>query len=544
MSESPSATTSTTPRQSVPIDYDVVIVGAGFAGMYQLHRLRQLGLSCRVFETGDGVGGTWYWNRYPGARCDVESIHYSYSFDKDLEQEWTWPERYSAQPDILEYAEHVADRFDLRRDITFSTRVESLDYDDHTNRWTATTDAGESVTSRFVITAVGCLSTSQVPHFEGLDSFKGQTYHTGRWPHEPVDLGGLRVGVIGTGSSGIQTITAIAPVVGDLTVFQRTANFSVPSRNRPFTDDEIAEVKKNYPQIRELNRQSKIGFIPKGTGQATSEFSPQEIEKIYQQRWDDGGQLTGAFTDVLTSEASNELAAEFVRSRIRDLVDDPETADLLSPTTHPIGTKRLCVDTGYFQVYNRDNVHLIDINSAPIERITSEGLIAGGEQYDLDVIIFATGFDAMTGPLNSITITAGGKSLKDKWTAGPRTYLGLMSEGFPNLFMITAPGSPSVLTNMIVSIEQHVDLIADTIMHVREQEHSRIEPVREAEDKWVQSINDDAAGSLMIRANSWYMGANVPGKPRIFMPYIGGAGTYRQVCDQVVADGYAGFAVS
>ena len=542
MSAPASATESVSHRQ---IDHDVVIIGAGFAGMYQLHRLRGLGLNCRVFETGSGIGGTWYWNRYPGARCDVESIHYSYSFDKDLEQEWTWPERYSAQPDILEYAEHVADRFDLRRDITFNTRVTALDYDDHANRWTVTTDTGEQVTAQFVITAVGCLSTSQTPHFEGVETFTGQTYHTGHWPHEPVDLSGKRVGVIGTGSSGIQTITAIAPIVGDLTVFQRTANFSVPSRNRPLTPSEIAEVKDHYPQIRDLNRQSKIGFITKGTtGKPTTEFSELEIEKILQQRWDEGGQLTGAFTDLLVSAEANEIAAEFARSRIRDLVNDPETADLLCPTTHPIGTKRLCVDTGYFQVYNRDNVHLIDINAAPIERIAPQGIVAGGELHELDVIIFATGFDAMTGPLNGIAITAGGQSLKEKWHAGPRTYLGLMSHGFPNLFMITGPGSPSVLTNMIISIEQHVDAIADAIVHIRERDLARIEPMLQAEDEWVDSVNEAAAGSLMVRANSWYMGANVPGKPRIFMPYIGGAGAYRQTCDQVVADGYAGFAMS
>ena len=530
--------------QKSTVDYDVVIIGAGFAGMYQLHKLRALGLSCRLYETGDGVGGTWYWNRYPGARCDVESIHYSYSFDDDLQQEWTWPEKYSAQPDILGYANHVADRFDLRTDITFETRIEKLDFDQDENVWSVFTDKGEVVRSRFVIAAIGCLSTSQVPEFEGMDTFEGETYHTGRWPHERVDLDGLRVGVIGTGSSAVQTITEIAPKVADLTVFQRTPNYSAPSHNRPLTEDEMAEVKRRYPEIREANRNSKIGFMVAGTGKMVAEVSRAEADKEFQMKWDRGGlQFTATFDDVLISEEANAVAADFVRSKIRELVDDPGTAELLSPTTYPIGTKRMCVDTGYFQVYNRDNVHLVDLNAGPIERITAKGLIAGGREYEFDVIITATGFDAMTGPLNSIDIRAGGGSLKEKWSEGPRTYLGVMSHGYPNLFMITGPGSPSVLSNMIVSIEQHVDWIADALEHLRGSGRARIEPVKEAEDKWVDTVNEAANMSLMPRANSWYMGANIPGKPRIFMPFIGGVDLYRKLCDKVAANGYEGFAL-
>ena len=528
--------------QSVAVDYDVVIIGAGFAGMYQLHKLRALGFNCHVYETGDGVGGTWYWNRYPGARCDVESVHYSYSFDKDLEQEWTWPERYSAQPDILKYANHVADRFALRNDITFETRIDKLNFDQDANVWSVFTEHGDVVRAGFVIAAIGCLSTSQIPQFEGIDTFKGRYYHTGRWPHEPVHLDGARVGVIGTGSSAIQTITEIAPKVGGLTVFQRTPNYSIPAHNRALTDDEIAEVKRRYPEIREANRQSKAGFVPKRTGKLTSEVSPEEAEKEYQMRWDDGGlQITATFEDAMISNEANDVAAKFVRKKIKQLVNDQQTAELLSPKSYPIGTKRCCVDTGYFQVYNRDNVHLVDVNTQPLERLTPQGLIAGGKEYEFDVIIFATGFDAMTGPLNSIDIRNGGKSLKEKWEEGPRTYLGVMSAGYPNLFMITGPGSPSVLSNMIVSIEQHVEWVSDAIVYLREHGLQRMDPAPEAENKWVETVNEAADMSLMPQANSWYMGANIPGKARIFMPFIGGVDVYREECDNVAASGYGGF---
>ncbi|PRZ41048.1 cation diffusion facilitator CzcD-associated flavoprotein CzcO [Antricoccus suffuscus] len=539
------AATKSDTRQDANLDYDVVIIGAGFAGMYQLHTLRSKGFRCHVYETGDGVGGTWYWNRYPGARCDVESVYYSYSFDKDLEQEWTWPERYSAQPDILKYADHVADRFDLRKDITFETRVDSLEFDQAANIWSVHTDKDEIVQARYVVAAIGCLSSSQIPQFDGMDDFRGKIYHTGRWPHEDVDLDGKRVGVVGTGSSAIQTITKIAPSVGDLTVFQRTPNFSIPANNRPLTEDEIAAVKSRYPQIRETLRRSRAGIVPKATGKTVGELTPEDARKALQMRWEDGGlQITAAFEDTLVNPAANDVVAEFVRSQIREIVDDPHTAELLSPKTYPIGTKRCCVDTGYFESYNRDNVHLVDLNAGPIERFTAQGLRAGGKDYEFDVIILATGFDAMTGPLNNIDIRGGAGSLKEKWEHGPRTYLGIMSEGFPNLFMITGPGSPSVLSNMIVSIEQHVDWVTDTIGHLDESGMSRIEPVKEAEDKWVDRVNEAASMTLMPQANSWYMGANIPGKTRIFMPFVGGVNVYRDICDKVVADGYDGFALA
>lgn len=527
------------------LDYDAVIIGAGFAGMYQLHKLRSQGLRCRVYETGDGVGGTWYWNRYPGARCDVESIYYSFSFDRDLEQDWTWPERYSAQPDILRYANHVADRFDLRRDIEFETRIDRLDFDRDTDSWSVHTSRGATVRARHVIAAVGCLSSSQIPRFEGMDDFEGRIYHTGRWPHEDVSLDGLRVGVIGTGSSAIQTITRIGPVVGELTVFQRTPNFSIPAHNRALTDAEVSAVKSRYPQIRETLRRSRAGIVPKTTGKNVGELTPDEVRLALESRWNDGGlQITAAFADTLVNPEANAVVAEFVRSKIRELVADRRTAELLSPTTYPIGTKRCCVDTGYFETYNRDNVHLVDINTHPIERFTARGVCAGGREHEFDVVILATGFDAMTGPLNNIDIHAGGPSLKEKWEHGPRTYLGLMSEGFPNLFMITGPGSPSVLSNMIVSIEQHVEWVADTIAHLQDKSLTRIEPVKEAEDKWVDRVNEAASMTLMPQANSWYMGANIPGKTRIFMPFVGGVDAYRDICDKVAADGYDGFALA
>ncbi|HEV2055091.1 MAG TPA: NAD(P)/FAD-dependent oxidoreductase [Methylomirabilota bacterium] len=522
---------------------DAVIVGAGFAGLYMLHRLRGLGLSVRVYEAGKGIGGTWYWNRYPGARCDVESMDYSYSFSDELQQEWRWTERYASQPEILKYINHVADRFDLRRDITLATRVTAAVFDEATNRWDIQTDGGERVSARFCIMATGCLSTAQVPSYKGLETFEGLWYHTGNWPHEGVDFTGRRIGVIGTGSSAIQSIPIIAQQAAHLYVFQRTPNFSVPAHNAPLDPEYERRWKSNYAEHRREARESRVGFVVERNDHSALEVSPEERLSEYETRWNRGGLgFSSTFVDLLTNKEANDTAAEFFLAKIRSLVRDPAIGEALSPRHYPVGTKRLCVDTGYYDTFNRDNVTLVDIRKAPIEAITPQGLQTRDEAYALDSIVFATGFDAMTGALLSVDLRGrGGKTLQQKWAEGPRTYLGVSIAGFPNLFIITGPGSPSVLSNMIVSIEQHVDWIADCIAYLREHGRARIEATVEAEDGWVEHVNEVGHLTLYPLADSWYMGANIPGKPRIFMPYIGGVGAYRQKCDDVAAKGYEGF---
>jgi cyclohexanone monooxygenase len=525
---------------------DAVVVGAGFAGLYMLHRLRGLGLTARVFEAGAGVGGTWYWNRYPGARCDVESMDYSYSFSEELQQEWRWTERYAAQPEILRYANHVADRFDLRRDIQFETRVTRAVFDEAAARWTIETDRGDRVAARFCIMATGCLSDAQVPDFEGLRTFAGPWYHTGRWPHEGVDFTGQRVGIIGTGSSAIQSIPIIARQAHHLFVFQRTPNFSMPAQNALLDPEYERRVKADYADFRRQARESRVGFVVDRSGDSALAVSAEEREREYEKRWRRGGLgFSAAYTDLLISQEANDTAAEFFRAKIRSIVRDPAVADLLCPQTYPLGTKRLCVDTDYYATFNRDNVTLVDVRAAPIEAITPHGVRTRGGEYAVDALVFATGFDAMTGALLDMDIRGrGGRPLREVWAGGPRTYLGIAVAGFPNLFTITGPGSPSVLSNMIVSIEQHVDWIADCLIFLARNGHATIEPTAEAQEAWVQHVNDVGHMTLYPRAPSWYMGANIPGKPRIFMPYIGGVGVYRQKCDEVAARGYEGFALA
>jgi cyclohexanone monooxygenase len=524
--------------------YDAVVVGAGFAGMYMLHRLRGLGLSVRVYEQGDGVGGTWYWNRYPGARCDVESMQYSYSFSDELQQQWDWSERYAPQPEILKYANHVADRFDLRRDIQFSTRVERAVFDESANLWSVTTSQGSAVTAAYVILATGCLSNARVPDIKGLRSFKGKVYHTGHWPHEPVDFTGLRVAVIGTGSSAIQSVPVIAEQASHLTVFQRTANFSIPARNAALTAEERESFRSRYPEIRRFAREeARNGIYQELPDRGALDDGDNERRAKYEQRWAKGGlTFMGVYNNLALDTAANDTAASFVREKIAEIVRDPGTARLLQPNNHPIGSKRICVDTDYYATFNRPNVTLVDIKSTGIDEILPNAVRVAGKDYEVDALVLATGFDAMTGSVAKIDIVGrDGKTLNQKWAEGPRTYLGLMSAGFPNLFVITGPGSPSVLSNMMVSIEQHVDWITDCVGYMRERDVATIEAECEAEDKWVAHVNEVAHGTLYPQANSWYMGANVPGKPRIFMPYIGGVGAYRQICNDVAAKGYEGF---
>jgi cyclohexanone monooxygenase len=534
-------------QEKTEVAVDALVVGAGFAGLYQLHRLRGLGFSTVVLEAGDGVGGTWYWNRYPGARCDVESLAYSYSFDEELQQEWEWTERYSTQPEILSYVNHVADRFDLRKDIRFETRVTSAAFDEDAARWHVGTDRGDAFSAQFLIMATGCLSLPKKPEFPGLDDFRGDWYHTGAWPHEGVDFAGKRVGVIGTGSTGIQSIPIIARQAERLTVFQRTPNFSVPAGNRPLDPEEVREVKATYAERREESRHSAggiPGIVTELNLKSIFDVPEDVVREELERRWLMGGfALLGAFIDVVTNERANQIAADFVREKIRGLVDDPATAELLCPTSYPIGTKRLCVDTDYYETFNRDNVELVSVKADPIATITPTGIrLESGAEYELDAIVFAIGFDAMTGALLDVDIRGrGGEALREAWAAGPRTYLGLQSHGFPNLFTVTGPGSPSVLSNMIVSIEQHVDWITDTLADLRRDGIATIEPTKAAQDAWVLHVNEVSNQTLYNHADSWYLGANVPGKPRVFMPYVGGVGNYRALCDGVRERGYDGF---
>lgn len=522
---------------------DAVIVGGGFAGLYMLHRLRGLGLSTRVFEAGDGVGGTWFWNRYPGARCDVESMEYSYQFSEELQQEWEWTERYASQPEILRYINHVADRFNLRGDIQLKTRVKSATFDEQSGRWLVLTDQGDQVSARFCIMATGCLSAANTPKIKGLNSFTGDTYHTGHWPQNGVDFSGKRVGIIGTGSSAIQAIPEIAKNAQHLYVFQRTPNFSVPAQNGPLDSEIQKQIKADYPAFRKNNSRLPFAASFEFSLAPALEASPEQRQARYESLWQKGGlSFIGAFGDLLAVAEANQTAADFVRDKIRAIVKDPKVADLLTPKDI-LGCKRLCSDTHYYQTFNRSNVSLVDLKTTPIEEVTPTGITTSEQDYPLDCLVLATGFDAMTGALLKIEIRGRSETLQQKWAAGPRTYLGLGTSGFPNLFTISGPGSPSVLTNMIVSIEQHVDWIADCISYLIEQGQDLIEATPEAENQWVSKVNSLAEKTLYPSCNSWYLGANVPGKPRVFMPYIGFP-SYVEKCNQVVADGYQGFTLS
>lgn len=535
---------STLPPDFQKSKYDVVIIGAGFAGIYALHRLRNLGYKCRVFEAGDEVGGTWFWNRYPGAACDIESLEYSYSFSEDLQQDWQWTERFARQPEILKYINHVADRFDLRRDIQLSTRVESAIFSEKEGRWTIKTDDGSLFLAKYCIMATGCLSAPKPVEYPGLEGFKGKVYHTAYWPKEPIDFTGKRVGVIGTGSSAIQSVPIIAQQASLLTVFQRTPNFSVPAGNRPMDPEFERAVKANYADLRRKEKNSVLGIdmmLPQDTRSAM-DVTPEERHAEYEKRWQAGGlYFYTSFVDLLANTESNETLAEFAREKIREKVKDPAVAELLTPKGYPFGTKRICADTNYFETFNLPNVKLVDVKENPIVEFTPEGLKTTAQAYELDCIVFATGFDAMTGALLRIDIQGrDGKRLADVWAAGPRTYLGLMVSGFPNMFITTGPGSPSVLYNMVLGNEFHVEWISDCIEHLRREVYDFVEADAAAEDEWVQHVNDVGNQTLFPQANSWYLGANVPGKPRMIMPYLGGFPEYKRRCKVAATNDYEG----
>lgn len=531
--------------ETVPTSVDVVVVGAGIAGLYALHKFRSQGLAVRVFEAADGVGGVWYWNRYPGARCDVESVDYSYSFDEALQQEWNWSEKYATQPEILAYLNHVADRFDLRRDIEFGARVTDAVLDESSLRWEVRTDTGTVVSARFVVLAVGPLSNANTPDIEGLGSFAGPVLHTSQWPHESVDFTGQRVGVIGTGSSGIQAIPCIAEQADRLHVFQRTPNYSVPAGNVPLDEDTRRAQKANYAERRRLSMASGGGSPHQPHPKSALEVSEEELREAYQKRWELGGVLfSKTFPDQMVTREANDTARRFWEEKVRAVIDDPEVAELLIPTDHPIGTKRICTDTNYYQTYNRDNVQLVNLRATPIERIDAGGVHTTADYYPLDALVLATGFDAMTGSVAKLNIVGrDGRTLNEAWSDGPKTYLGLGVTGFPNLFNLTGPGSPSVLANMVLHSELHVDWVAGAIDYLDRNGATALEARPDAVEAWVAECAERAARTLMPTANSWYLGANVPGKPRVFMPFVGGFGVYGEIIAEVAAAEYKGFDV-
>jgi cyclohexanone monooxygenase len=522
---------------------EVAIVGAGFAGLYMLHKMRQEGFAAKVFEAAPNVGGTWYWNRYPGARCDVESMQYSYSFDEDLQQEWCWTERFATQPEILKYINHVADRFDLRKDIQFNTRITSARFDEAARRWHIADTDGRNYDAQYLVLGTGCLSTAKIPNIPGLSEFRGAVYHTGNWPHEPVDFTGKRVAVLGTGSSGIQAIPEIARQAEHLYVLQRTPNFSVPARNAPLSDEQVAAWKADYPALRRRAREeTRSGTLYDTPLGVASDFNESARRAEFEKRWAKGGaNFMLSFTDLITDEESNRSAADFVRGKIKAIVKDPIVAETLIPRDYPIFAKRICVDTDYFATYNLANVDLVDLKKTPLEGITPRGFRTSDREIEADAIVFATGFDAITGALTSMDIhSTSGETLKETWKEGPKAYLGLMTAGFPNMFMITGPGSPSVLSNVVVSIEQHVEWITECLSYMRRIVASRIEPTFDAQEQWVSHVRDIANQTLYPKAASWYMGANIPGKPRVFMPYLG-VDQYRKKCYDVAGRGYPGF---
>jgi cyclohexanone monooxygenase len=526
---------------------DAVVVGAGLSGLYQLYRLRELGLTAVVLEAGDDIGGTWYWNRYPGARCDIESMSYSYSFSPELDQEWEWSERYASQPEILRYIHHVADRFDLRGNVMLRTRVTRAVYDEDRHLWQVSTDTGRALTARFVVLATGCMSVPKDPGIPGADSFAGPVYHTARWPREDVSFAGKRVAVIGTGCSGVQAIPVIAGEAAALTVFQRTPAYVLPAHNRPLRATEIAELKARYPEFRRAQRLSRGGTVFEPPTRSALEADEAERTAAYEAAWESGflNGLLRTYTDILTDEKANETVAEFVRSKIRSIVADPATAELLSPRTFPFATKRPCLDTGYYATYNLPHVTLVDLRTTPIETITSRGIRTSDAEHVLDAIVLATGFDALTGSQLALDIVGkGGVTLRERWADGPRNYLGLASAGFPNLFTVLGPLSPSVLTNIAVSLEQQVEWITDCVAHMRRNGLTEIDVAPEAEADWGVRVAELADRTLYPTADSWYTGANVPGKPRVFLAYTGGLDRYREECDAVARGGYTGFVLS
>lgn len=524
--------------------YDAIVVGAGFAGIYMLYQLKQQGLHARVIEAGDGVGGTWFWNRYPGARCDIPSMEYSYQFSDELQQQWQWSEKYATQAELLRYANHVVERFDLADDIQLNTRVLATHFQDRTQSWQIQLDDDTTLHARFVVMATGCLSVPNVPNIKGLDDFYGPTYHTGQWPHEGVDFTGKSVGVIGTGSSAIQSIPLIAEQARSLTIFQRTPNYSIPAHNAPLDEEYVRSVKENYAEFRADNWQRGFGANFRDNDTSALAVTDEQRLAEYEDRWARGGlAFLAAFNDLVFDDDANETARTFIQGKIAGLVNDPELAQKLTPNT-PVGCKRLCVDTDYYETFNQSHVELIDLQQDPLQEMNAQGLATRNKQYNVDCLVLATGFDAMTGAISNIDVRGeNGTTLTEKWAEGPKTYLGLATAGFPNLFLVTGPGSPSVLSNMLPSIEHHVEWIAQCIEHMTTHQLTRIDAQATAQETWVDHVNEVASATIYPNCNSWYLGANVEGKKRVFMPYLG-VPSYLEKCREVVANGYQGFSLT
>ena len=522
---------------------DAVVIGAGFAGLRALYRLRGMGKKVAVLEAGAGVGGVWYHNGYPGARCDVESYDYSYSFSPELEQEWRWTERYATQPEILKYINHVADRFDLRKDIQFNTRMAQARYDEQAARWTVTAENGQTWSSQFLVMCVGQLSTTKAPSYPGQAAFQGEVIHSGVWPKHPVDFAGKRVAIIGTGSSGMQMTPIIAKQAEHLTVFQRTANFSIPASNAPVSDEEDRQVKANYRTRREQAWNSPTGLGFKPNKQSALDVAPEEREAVYEAAWSRLGYgFALCYHDILLSKAANDTAADFIRRKIGAVINDPVVRDKLVPKGHPFAARRPSVDSGYFQAFNRDNVELADLRESPIVEFMPEGIRTTAKSHSLDTIIFATGFDAFTGSLLKPDILGRGAiTLREKWAAGPVTQLGVGVSDFPNMLIVVGPGSPSLLSNVMVSTEEQIDWLADLIRHMESRKLVEFEAEPQAEQRWVAHVNERAKETLYLSADSYYNGAEIPGKPRVFMPYSGGVRGYRRILHQCAQDGYSGF---
>jgi cation diffusion facilitator CzcD-associated flavoprotein CzcO len=522
---------------------DVVVVGAGFAGLRALYSLRNRGLKVRVIEASDEVGGVWNYNRYPGARCDVESYDYSYGFSDELEQEWRWTERYAKQAEILSYVHHVVEKFDLRRDIQFNTRLVDARYDEDSAGWTITTDSNQEIRARFLVMAVGQLSKTKKPDFTGESGFTGEIYHSGEWPRESVSFEGKRVGIIGTGSSGVQMTPVIAEQAEHLCVFQRTANYSIPACHAHISDDEDAVIKADYKSRREQARNSPsgLGFLP--NKKSALDDPPEVREVVFEAAWNRlGFGFALAYFDILLNEEANDTAVEFAHRKIAEKVTDPITREKLTPRGFPFGTMRPAVDHGFYEAFNRDNVELVDVSDKPIVEITANGLRTATDHYSLDIIIYATGFDVFTGSLLAPNITGrNGVSLQDKWSQGPANYLGMSTQGLPNFFIMVGPGSPSLLSNVLVSIEDHADFIRDLITHMDENGYDEVEASSKSESDWVEHVNERSKETLYPKAKSFYMGDEIPGKPHVFMPYSGGVRGYRRILKDVADADYQGF---
>ena len=532
---------------SKTVDFDVIVIGAGVAGMYMLHLLRKQGLSVRVFETGTGVGGTWYWNRYPGARFDSESYSYGYSFSKELLQEWEWKEHFAPQPETLEYLNYVADKFDLRKDIQFETRVESAHFQDADNCWEVTTDKFGSFRSTYVITAMGMLSAAFIPDFEGKEDFQGGSWHTSTWPKEAVDFSGKRVAVIGTGATAVQLIPEVGKQAGHMTVFQRTANYVMPAGNSDITAEEQAEIKAGYDQIFDRCKETFGAFLHDFDMRSALEVSDEEREAKFEELYNARGFpiWLGNFHDILTDKKANATVTEFAQRKIRERIIDPDNAEKLVPNDHMFGTKRVPLDHGYYETFDRDNVSLVDLNATPIDRITATGIKTSEEEFEFDYIIYATGFDAITGAFKKVDIRGkDGEVLLEKWADGPRTFLGMQSAGFPNMFTITGPTNASTFCNLPRCIEQNVEWIDECIKYMQENDIQRIEATPEAENEWTEHVNETVEQTLLPETNSWFMGANIPGKKRTFLSYSGGSPLYRERCDTIAKEGYRGFVLS